>query len=95
MSYVLINYSCDGTHNRVFKTPEKAKNALALFLGRKVEEISLDRSYYGDFGNRLIIEEREASHTARSETALRDAYDARECGVATKKQLTMLNKKGY
>ena len=95
MSFVLINHAEDGTHNRVFKKIDGALKALSEQLGREVtDNFAVGKTYYSDWGNRLVIEERAAGHTARNETALREAYDARECGVATKRQLALLEREG-
>jgi hypothetical protein len=96
MTYVLINHAPDGTHNRTFKTETAAFKALADFLGRRPgAQFVVGAEYYSDWGNRLVIEERAAGHTATKETALRKAFDARECGVATKRQLALLDKEGF
>lgn len=94
MSFVLINHAPDGTHNHVYKTVAAAERALVAFLGHPVE-FALGRDYYSDWGNHLVVEERAAGHTARSEAALRSAFDARECGTATKRQLALLDRKGF
>jgi hypothetical protein len=94
MAYVLINRAEDGTHESVHKTEALAIRALVKMLGRPVE-FELGRAYVSDWGNRLVVEERAAGHTAKSERALREAYDARECGIATKRQLALLDRQGF
>lgn len=94
-SYVLINRAPDGTHNRTFKSEALALAALAEMLGRETHEgqpLKISTTYYSDWGNALTVEERAAGHTAARETALREAFDARECGTATKRQLALLDK---
>lgn len=98
MTYVLINHAPDGTHNRTFKTEAAALKALAEMMGRDHdfgEPLKACRTYHSDWGNALTVEERAAGHTATKETALRKAFDARECGVATKRQLALLDKEGF
>jgi hypothetical protein len=92
MTHVLINNAPDGQHVRTFKTEAAALKALAEFLGRKVEGLAINRSYVSDWGNRLIVEKRAAGHTAAREIALANAFDAREMGTATKRQLALLDK---
>ncbi len=94
MMFVLINRAPDGVHESVHKTLEAAGEALSQHLGRKVEA-RLGEAYYSDWGNRLVVERRPAGHTAAKERALRAAFDARECGVATKAQLALLEKRGF
>ncbi len=95
MPFVLINHAEDGTHESVHRNAISAKRALARMLGREPAGFEPGRSYVSDFGNRLIVEERPAGHNARDERALRRAYDARECGLATKRQLALLERKGF
>jgi hypothetical protein len=97
MSFVLINHAPDGTHNHVYKTARGALKALGDYLTRAPDAgpLEVGQSYYSDWGNHLVVEERAAGHSARSESALRAAYDARECGTATKRQLALLDRKGF
>jgi hypothetical protein len=92
MSFVLINHAQDGTHESVHRTEALAQRALTKMLGRLPDEFQVGRTYISDWGNRLVVEERAAGHTAASERALREAYDARECGTATKRQLALLER---
>jgi hypothetical protein len=94
MKYVLINNAVDGTHESVHKTHIGAINALIKMLGWQVDG-EIGRTYYSDWGNTLIIEERPDNWTASVERATREAYDARECGTATKRQLDLLDRNGF
>jgi hypothetical protein len=49
----------------------------------------------GHGGNRLVVDERAAGHTAAHEAALAKAYDARETGTTTKRQLALLAQHGF
>lgn len=98
MAYVMINRAPDGTHTRAFKSEARALKALAEMLGRETyggEPLKVGRTYVSDWGNVLTVEERAAGHTAAREDALREAFDARECGTATKRQLALLEKHGF
>jgi hypothetical protein len=97
MSFVLINHAPDGTHSRVFKTARGALKALRDYLTRAPDAgpLEVGQTYYSDWGNRLVVEERPAGHRAATETALRAAYDARECGTATKRQIALLDRHGF
>lgn len=92
--FVLINSAPDGRHESVHKTLDAAGEALAKMLGYPVE-VKLGEPYYSDWGNRLVVEARPAGHTAAKERALRAAFDARECGTATKAQLALLDRRGF
>jgi hypothetical protein len=98
MSYVMINRAPDGTHTRAFKSEALALAALAEMLGRSTDDCGLPlcpgRSYYSDWGNVITVEQRGPGHTAAIETRLREAFDARECGTATKRQIALLEKYG-
>jgi hypothetical protein len=89
MTYVLINNAPDGRHVSVHKTQALAHRALTRHLGRWVE-FAVGEAFVSDWGNRLVVEERPAGHTAAREAALAKAFDAREMGVATKRQLALL-----
>ncbi len=95
MPFVLINHAPDGTHESVHRNELSAKRALARMLGREPAEFKPGRSYISDFGARLVVEERPSGHSVRDERALRRAFDARECGTATKAQLAFLERKGF
>jgi len=95
MPFVLINHAEDGTHESVHRNEVSAKRALARMLGREPAEFAPGRTYISDFGNRLIVETRPSGHNARDERALRRAFDARECGHATKRQLALLARVGF
>lgn len=95
MTYVLINSACDGRHVRAFKTEAAALKAMADWFGRPVDGYVSGRTYYGDWGNRLTVEERPSGHTVAREARLAKAYDARECGTATKSQMALLESLGF
>jgi len=97
MTFVMINRAPDGTHNRTFETEKRALEALAEMLGRDTDmgqPLAVGRTYVSDWGNAITVEERPAGHTAALEDALREAFDARECGTATADQLALLEKCG-
>lgn len=97
-TYVVINHAEDGTHNRVFKAKDGAQQYVAGFLNFGVDAFrtfTLGHTYVGDFGNQLVIEERPDGWTAARETALRNAYDARECGTLSKRQKALLETLGW
>lgn len=88
--YVLINNAPDGRHVRPFGTMAKAQAALEDFLGRAIPGCAPDTPYYGDWGNRLVIEQRPDGWSAKLEQRFGAAYDAREMGRATRSQLALL-----
>jgi hypothetical protein len=93
--FVWTNYSIDGTHTRTFRSEKTAIAALVKFLGRADdcgEAICVGKSFYDNYGARQFIEERVTYVTAKQEDAQRRAFDARECGTATKRQLALLEK---
>ena len=97
MTFVLINRAPDGRHVRAFKCKHSALQAIADWFGHPLDPDGCDwkvgRTYASDWGNRLTIEERPDKFTARDEEAFARAYDARECGVATKRQLALLERR--
>jgi hypothetical protein len=95
VTFVLINSAPDGRHVRVFKTLARTQMEVERFLGRAIPEFAANRPYYSDYGNRLVVEERPDGWTPSCERNLADAFDARECGEATKAQLALLTKAGF
>jgi hypothetical protein len=97
MSYVLINHAPDGTHHHAYKTAAGALKALRAYLTRSLDAgpLEVGQTYYSDWGNALTVEARPAGHTAAKERALFHAYNARECGSATKRQLALLEREGF
>jgi hypothetical protein len=98
MSYVLINRAEDGVHTKVYQTQQAALDAMFWELGLHADfysSMKVGQTYTDDWGRRFTVEERRSGHTAKREDALRRAYDARECGYATKRQLAMLEKEGF
>jgi hypothetical protein len=92
MSYVLIIRAEDGRHVHVYKSAIRAQAALEGQLGRKFdpEDVVLNRAHYDDWGRRLVLEHRPDGWSKAKEERWAEAYDARECGIATKNQLNFL-----
>lgn len=93
----------DGTHFHVYGSVEGAARAYADQLGRDLRPEVLAtlkdgvpvRAVGDDWGRRISVYPAPgALTTAKQMAALRRAYDARECGVATKAQLALLAKAG-
>ena len=94
-TYVLIIEAEDGRHARTFKSEARAIGALKSYVpGMGEGQYKVGHTYYSDWGRRLTIEERADGWNARTEEAVGDAYDARECETATKRQLALLAKHG-
>ena len=93
-TYVLINSACDGRHVHVYKSEARAFKALANYGVHPAHNLRLNRDYYSDWGNRLCVEERPDGWTAQREQSYAAAYDAREMGTATKRQLATLERLG-
>ena len=92
MAYVLNIFAEDGAHPKVFKTIDDAGRELTRQMGAKPRDgVQLNKRYHDSWGRRLVIEERPAGWTARKETMLGEAYDARECGTATPEQIAFLH----
>lgn len=89
----------DGSSSKRFKTEAGALKSLARFLGSETwdgEPLRSGRAYHDNYGGRHYIEEAPASVTsARTDEALKRAYDARECGTATKQQLALLDRHNF
>lgn len=86
----------DGTHTKVFPNRWRALEAMARSLGYDEDDgnqLRPDRDYIDSNGGRHIVEHLPYGiNNARQADALREAYDARECGTATKRQLAMLER---
>lgn len=95
MTYVLINNAPDGRYYHCFSTMERAFRYLSHFLDGEVKGFKVGQVYVSDWGNRLVIEPRPEGWSARKERRLAEAFDARECGVATPRQLELLTKSGW
>lgn len=105
MPYAHIIHAEDGRHVSVYQTAAKAVEALIRnagqgggvaeamrdSAGRELEYGSAVYRYVDDFGRRHVIEW-TAARNKRELEAYGDAYDARECGIATKAQLRLLNR---
>jgi len=98
----------DGTHNHVHKSYGAAIDALCAQLGIDMdieidddprwrdEPLRANRRYTDDYGRRLVIERMPSGiTTAKQLDRLGEAYDARECGIATKAQLALLARANY
>jgi hypothetical protein len=94
MKYVVINNAPDGRHVHTYSTIEKARKRMENMIGRE-DEYKIGVPYISDWGNVLCIEERPDNWTTSTERAISDAYDARECGTATKAQLKYLEDRGF
>jgi hypothetical protein len=97
MTFVLIDHAHDGTQTKVRTTAAAALGALAAMIGGTTDNwtgppLRVGHPYHSEWGNRLVVEERPAGHTARTEDLLRDAFDGRERGTATAQQLTLRRK---
>jgi hypothetical protein len=95
MKYVVINNACDGRHVHTYSTLQKAQKRMKNMIGKRETPFLPNISYISDWGNVLIIEERPDNWTSATENKIADAYDARECGTATKSQLRLLESKGF
>jgi len=95
MRYVVINRACDGTHISSHATFEKAQKRVEEMVGRREGPFKLNQPYCSDWGNVLTIEERPGNWTANTERRVSEAFDANECGFATKAQIKLLHEKGW
>jgi hypothetical protein len=95
MKYVVINEAPDGRHIHTFTTLEKARKHMEAMIGKREYPFEVNVNYISDWGNVLCIEERADNWTTSLERRMGDAYDARECGTATKAQLKLLEDKGF
>lgn len=89
MKYLLINHAQDGTHFRLFNHKEAAIKALSLYLPH-ARPLAVGLWYTSDWGNQLIIAERPDDWSVKKEERYKRAYDARETGTASPKQLKLL-----
>ena len=94
MKYVVINNAEDGRHVSMYATRHAAAKYVDEIIGR-VAARELGQPYYSDWGQRLVIEERPDHWTVRLEKQVRAAYDARECGTASKFQTALLEGLGW
>jgi hypothetical protein len=95
MKYVVINRASDGRHITCHATLLEAQWKMERMIGQRSTPFVVGRDYYSDWGNVLVIEERPDTWTASLETRLADAFDARECGIATPAQLALLEKNDF
>lgn len=99
MPWIHRSNQVDGSWSKRFKTEAGALKSLAKFLGSETwdgEPLRSRRAYHDDFGGRHYIEEVAASvRSGRTDEAIGRAFDARECGTATKAQLALLARHHY
>ena len=95
MAYVLIMRDVDGTHSSVYPSILPALDALAAYTGKDRDSVVTGVRYVSDFGSVGIVEQRPVGWTNRTERALAEAYDARECGTLTKRQQALLDRHGW
>jgi hypothetical protein len=93
--YLVINSAPDGRHLSLYPTIEKARERVLSMVGGVEREFAVGTPYYSDWGNRLTIETRPDTWTISMEEKVGAAFDARECGTATKHQLSLLDLMGY
>jgi hypothetical protein len=93
--YLVINSACDGRHLSLYKTLEKARERVLSMVGGQERPFNVGQPYYSDWGNRLTIEERPDGWTLSLEQRASAAFDAFECGTATKKQVELLKAVGW
>jgi hypothetical protein len=95
MRYVVINRACDGTHISTHATLEKAQKRVENMVGKREYPFEVNIPYISDWGNVLTIEERPGNWTSNLERRVSEAFDANECGFATKAQIRLLHDKGF
>jgi hypothetical protein len=95
MKYVVINNACDGKHISVHATLLEAQWKVQEQVGQRSESFVVGRAYYSDWGNRVVIEQRADNWTVAIEKRIDAAFDARECGCATKVQIKLLDDNGF
>jgi hypothetical protein len=89
-AYFLVIQAEDGEHVHRYDTIDHAKAGLEEQVGRKIPEGQEFMRTIDDWGRTMVI---EAWPTWMDEATRREygrAYDARECGTATVKQLNLL-----
>jgi len=98
MPWIHRSAHSDGRSSKRFKTETAALASVAKSMGRDHdygEPLQANRRYVDDNGGTHIVEEVSSSvRSAATDEALGRAYDARECGTATKRQLALLDRHG-
>jgi hypothetical protein len=95
MKYIVINRAPDGRHVSLYLTIEGARKRVEDMVGKREYTFEINREYFSDWGNVLCIEERPEDWTIILERSISAAFDARECGTATPKQLKLLEDRGF
>jgi hypothetical protein len=73
---------------RIFRGDNAALRSVAKHTGMPLDELRSGTGDIDDNGGRHRVSETTVSNT-RTMKAIEDAYGARECGTATKRQLTL------
>jgi hypothetical protein len=88
----------DGSWYKFFSTEAAALASIAKFLGRNHDSdghpLRSGQRYVDAFGGTHRVSETTVPN-ARTMAAIERAYDAREGGTATKRQLALLHRHGY
>ncbi len=95
MAFNFVNHAEDGTYDHVFATEGEAFKALTDFLGYTPEVLRVGKDYIGHYGNRLCVVPVADGLDNETLSAIRDAYNLRECGEASAAQLALLETNGY
>ena len=95
MAFNFVNHAEDGTYDHIFPTEAEAFKALTDFLGYVPDILRVGKDYIGHYGNRLCVVPIADSIDDKTATAIREAYNARECGEASAAQTALLEKHGY
>ena len=103
MAYLVIINASDGTHVHYFKGLDKAREEYFAQIGRAPRQEDSDAMEVcgmlieaDDWGRRILLKQApEGIKSARGYAALRQAYDRRECGVATASDRRRLQAAGW
>ena len=95
MTYVVISDTKGETQVDFYSSLYKAQAALMGMSGDVEGVPELRRIYYTEDGGVVALEERPAYWSPKLERDTMKAYDAREHGTATRRQINLLSDLGW